>query len=562
MFEIRLLGAFSLTAPDGRQIRLRSKKGIAMLALLATADRGERTRAWLREKLWGSRDLLHAQTSLRRELSALRHELNTRDGDLIHNDARTIRLDLSRVTIDVRAPTVTTAAGEFLEGIDFPGEESFSCWLAETRQRLTARTRRAQAPVAHRSGSPSTAASGQDLAMALAVMPIQVRGTDREGLSTLSSSLATAMFKCMTARKWLPIIVPGGIADPEPWAAQDGGELKPHDARYVLEAQLMRGQSSTLLSLSLQVGPGMGLLWTENLTITGDLDDPAQRRSIAHLCNDIILEVFYAETRRIQTLDQDRLTPPERLHMVRHLLAQMSMDDLALARSHIDRAVADGCTTAELDILDAYVRVLLFMGSDYREIDPGNLRMWASRAINADPPDWRGTLLASIVELWLGNAELATIHARIADELCPWHGAILGLLGAAYNRSERPDLAVASLEAALSLSRMERRPYVLLCNLALAHLMQDRLGEALSLCDRATSCVPELGLAYLLKIEVLIRLGRTEDAARVYVEAVRDNFDDLIAIVRQQRLMSEDWIARVEQSLKAAAEAAEMLDRP
>ena len=54
-FRLRLAGTFRLFAPDGERIDIPSRKGAALVALLATADDGERTRTWLQDRLWGLR---------------------------------------------------------------------------------------------------------------------------------------------------------------------------------------------------------------------------------------------------------------------------------------------------------------------------------------------------------------------------------------------------------------------------------------------------------------------------------------------------------------------------
>ena len=71
-FTLRLLGAFRLRAPNGERIEITSRKGAALIAMLAMASEGERTRGWLQEKLWGARQHTQARSSLRRELSDLR----------------------------------------------------------------------------------------------------------------------------------------------------------------------------------------------------------------------------------------------------------------------------------------------------------------------------------------------------------------------------------------------------------------------------------------------------------------------------------------------------------
>lgn len=137
-YEMTLMGAFRLIAPDGRRLDISSKKAIALLALLATAQTGERWRSWLQEKLWGSLELQQAQGGLRREL----HRLCKQTGDLgvplLYRDFRTVRLNLSAVDVDIyRAASLGPVHGDFLEGIDIPGEDAFEDWLRDTRAAFT-----------------------------------------------------------------------------------------------------------------------------------------------------------------------------------------------------------------------------------------------------------------------------------------------------------------------------------------------------------------------------------------------------------------------------------------
>lgn len=133
-YKLRLLGAFQLTAPNGQRIVITSKKAIALLALLASADSGERWRAWIQDKLWGSRELRQAQASLRRELHGLRKLTANTNFPLVETTSRAVRLNLQAVDVDIRnAEIISPTSGEFLEGIDIAGEESFEEWLREMR---------------------------------------------------------------------------------------------------------------------------------------------------------------------------------------------------------------------------------------------------------------------------------------------------------------------------------------------------------------------------------------------------------------------------------------------
>lgn len=136
-YRLRLLGAFQLIAPNGQRLDVTSKKAIALLGLLASAQTGERWRGWIQDKLWGSRELRQAQASLRRELHGLRKLTADTPFPLVEATSRTVRLNLQVVDIDLRSEEIVRrSSGEFLEGIDIAGEESFEEWLREMRNSI------------------------------------------------------------------------------------------------------------------------------------------------------------------------------------------------------------------------------------------------------------------------------------------------------------------------------------------------------------------------------------------------------------------------------------------
>ncbi len=138
---LRLIGPFGLFLPDGARIDIPSKKSIALLALIATAANGERTRIWLQGILWGSRGPAQAQGSLRRELSNLGKLLDLHGaGHLLRRESSRLALALDWIDVDiqslaegVRGPK-PVAPGEFLEGIDLPDSDEFESWLFDRRQ--------------------------------------------------------------------------------------------------------------------------------------------------------------------------------------------------------------------------------------------------------------------------------------------------------------------------------------------------------------------------------------------------------------------------------------------
>jgi TolB-like protein/Flp pilus assembly protein TadD len=138
-YTMQLRGPFGMYRRDGRRIEVASRKGIALIALLAMSQRGERSRIWLQNMLWGSREPEQAQASLRRELANLRLVPDVRS--LLQIDRVRVVLDIGQIDIDERVTDRSSdythgsrsASLDFLEGIDILGEEMFEDWLRGQR---------------------------------------------------------------------------------------------------------------------------------------------------------------------------------------------------------------------------------------------------------------------------------------------------------------------------------------------------------------------------------------------------------------------------------------------
>ena len=202
--RLQLIGPFGLFDPLGRRIEISSKKGIAMLALLATAPDGRHTRNWMQGMLWGSRAQIQAQGSFRRELSNLAKVLeNSGAGGLLVRDHARVALTLDTVDIDVLSLAVglrqqhASIHGEFLEGIDLPDCEEFETWLRDRRswcREVQNYEVPADAALRHVGSEPHTdrPASTFSLKPSVAVMPFRVRGSV-EPYHPLGLSLAEAI---------------------------------------------------------------------------------------------------------------------------------------------------------------------------------------------------------------------------------------------------------------------------------------------------------------------------------------------------------------------------------
>ncbi len=140
--QLFLLGPFALRDGTGTVFTPRGTKAKALLALLALAPRKQRTRVWLRDKLWSASDERRSSTSLRQVLFELRRDLGWLFDALLDIDRHAIGLRPDAVWID-HAAVLEGSVGladlgisqdtELLEGMDVKDEE-FEDWLLLERQ--------------------------------------------------------------------------------------------------------------------------------------------------------------------------------------------------------------------------------------------------------------------------------------------------------------------------------------------------------------------------------------------------------------------------------------------
>jgi tetratricopeptide (TPR) repeat protein len=142
--DIHCIGPFAVTGRDAATITFQTQKAKAIVAMLALAPRGVRSRSWLRDKLWSDRDEQQAAASLRQALLEIRRAFAACGADLVTADRHTVRLDLARVWVDrlhyaaqperlkARLEGRDPASLDFLEGMDICDPE-FEEWLSLER---------------------------------------------------------------------------------------------------------------------------------------------------------------------------------------------------------------------------------------------------------------------------------------------------------------------------------------------------------------------------------------------------------------------------------------------
>lgn len=125
--------------PDGEDCTPRGRKARAVLAMLATAPEFSRSRAWLQEKLWGSRAREQAAGSLRQAVIEIRRAFGAAQ-DALAADHSMLALDLRHIEID--RTHLDAGRPGFLEELVI-AEPGYREWLAVHQARrpgLTAAT--------------------------------------------------------------------------------------------------------------------------------------------------------------------------------------------------------------------------------------------------------------------------------------------------------------------------------------------------------------------------------------------------------------------------------------
>ena len=533
IFALRLLGVFRLDGPDGKRIDIRSKRGQALVAMLATAPGGERSRAWLQNMLWNDRAPEQGRASLRRELSNLRPLLNA-DTELLAVNNQTVALDLARLSVDVNAPVGPDGkppSGEFLEGLDIAGESAFEDWLREERQSLSdradahAESRAGRMPAAGHaiapmpSGGVPTAApeEAMDDKGALAVLRFTIAPEDEEG-RIMADGLAEDLIETLSNTRWLPVIarsssfaISAGDVEPRRVAGRLG-------ARYLVEGRLVRPGEKATLRIDLLDGETGLTLGSEKHEWSSAADRPTTDRMIADIAAALGMGVEHAEQQRSYRKDGAQLTAADLIWRGRFHLNRLTDGDNAQARTLFLQAIEEDPSSVEarIQLLWLNIRELWLNRGSVEAIRQA--RRDAQMVIKADSGDARGYMLAGIVELWLGKVMRAERLLTQAIGINPSLSAAHAQLGGVHYFQSKWSRSIAALERARRLSPTDHDLFFIHGQLAMAHLLS---GD----CERAVECAEEsLGLrsgywfSHMVKVVALSNMDEM-DRAR---EGLRD----------------------------------------
>ncbi|HEY2481396.1 MAG TPA: hypothetical protein VGI30_04260 [Caulobacteraceae bacterium] len=537
--SLKLLGAFRLLKPDGERVEISSKKGVALLALLAMANEGEHTRGWLQDKLWGSREHAQARASFRRELSNLRKLLNDGESPLLVCEHDRVRLDLEQFCIDARAPEPAgspdgsggVTRGEFLEGLDLANENEFEDWLREQRAALRKRRpapgeKGAESLAATFESSPerlidvSQPAPGFSGRPALAVLPFVNLTGDAEN-DYLSEGISEDLIDRLSRLRWLPVIARSssfsyGVSEEDRTISDVLG------VKYLLGGRLRRAADGFAVTANLTNAETGQVVLSQKLALSSRYTQDVLEQLEASLVAVLASRIDNAEQARARAKPQSDLNVNELIWRGRWHLNRFTRADAATAQELFAAALAQEPDSPEALLQVTFCKAWSIWAERKSEPQVLELRKLAQRAMNADPDDGRGFMLAGVAELWLRHPDRGKALLQQAIALNPSLALAHAELGSAYNLAGEPALAVRPLATALRLSPHDQQVFYILGEFAMAYCMLGEWSRAIDYADQALIHRAAYWYAYVIKINALVRSGAVKEAGAVLRELLVD----------------------------------------
>jgi TolB-like protein/tetratricopeptide (TPR) repeat protein len=530
-YVLELLGPFRLRAPSGRRVDISSKKGQALIAMLAVAGGGERTRSWLQDKLWGSRQAAQAQASLRNELSSLRSAFTETDGILLGSDHARVWIELAAVKVDARGVgEIAGPCGEFLEGLDIPGEDGFEDWLREERARVRDMSLRRSALEAEKPTVPPPAQAQPPVQFnklpALAVLPFTNQTGDPDK-DIFADGISEDMLDRLSRLRWLPIIARsssfgfrGDDFDPKAIGEQLG-------VRYLLDGRLRAENGKMVLAASLTDTDTGHSVWSNKQVIDA---------AVPTMLDDFLTGLTLTLGSKIDQQEQSRaLRTPQSDLNVRDLiwrgrwhLNRFTAQDSVLAKQCFEDALAQEPNSPEAIVQMA--NALLWDAWAMRSQDSAirAVRQMAQKAIIADYDDARGHMMAGIAECFLRQPIRAKAFLERAIDLNPSLFFAHGYLGSAMYLNDEPMAALDALNFAVRLSPNDQHLFHVLGEMAMSHLMLGEPAIAIEYADKSVMRRPAYWFAHVAKVNAFVQLDDMRNARSAYEELTASNlkFDE------------------------------------
>jgi len=370
--SLRLLGPFFLQNAAGQDITPNTQKWCALLAMLATAPNGRRSRKWLQDRLWSESNEQNGSVSLRQALFQIRRKLGVHEA-LLSSDKSVVHLELSQLDIDVLNVDHLAVNGaevpQFLEGIDVEDFE-FEDWLREQREywfnNLNARYSNRQFQHNEPNGVAESAQSSSGLAsdplvlspvvdavigrasnnqqkpknFAVAVLPL-VNLTEDPQLDFIADGFAEELIDGLSRLCWLPVISRYSTfafrsRTPDLFAISDR-----LGSRYLVNGDLTKSGNELKVRVELNHMEDGSSVWASTFSLPGSLHSAVVNQALSEIVGKLDSSIDQYEQRMSVNPGYVASGYNENIWRGRWYLNKLTREDSIEARKYFDRALAD-----------------------------------------------------------------------------------------------------------------------------------------------------------------------------------------------------------------------------
>lgn len=541
ILQINLFGACVARSaqPDGYEIK--GAKHRAMLALLATAPSGRRTRSYLQNLLWGTSCHDGGRQSLRTALSAIKSTMGADFERLFKVNNTDIALDLSRVELQG-----TPGSGEFLEGIDIR-DDDFNDWLQGIRQApeqfyamLTGQAITPQAPA---------------VLPAIAVLPFRlVMGEDLH--SVLGDWLAEEVCRALSRSHLLNVISHLSAREISGQRIDLGRVRRLLNVDYCVTGSLRVSGNRVVLDADCLDAQSGRILWTRQFP--GDLaeflmaDSPAVAEIVRTIGRTIAADALaHAQGRSLSALGDHQL-----LIAGIGMMHQLKLSNFARSRDLIEEVIrrAPRVPEAHAWLAEWYVMSIFNSWSNNPLRDTGIALDCTARALDIEPENTFALTIDGVVNNnLLMRMDKASERFETALDLNPNESMAWLLSGVLHAYRDEGEDAVARTERALRLSPVDPFGYFFDSLAAMAYLSASDWQKALDLADRSLSKNDRHLSTLRARICALHFLGRGDEARAVAKDLLRRHPDFTVSSYRRSHPAAN---FKIGQNLTAAFTAA------
>jgi TolB-like protein len=551
-FKLRLRGLFNFLDPEGRRIVIPSRKGAALIAMLAVSKDGERARGWLQTQLWGSRESKEANGSLRRELSDLRKRLNRPSRNPLICERDRVRLDLSVVSVDILEPDDEARThdsgqpGEFLEGFDIPGEEAFEDWLREQRGRL-ARSAANQTKPAPPQAADTVAVSepgfmwpvhGASDGPSLAVLRF-ANLTGNPDDAYFAEGFKQELINHLSRVRWLAVIA-GDSGGPR-GSTISGPEARGLGAKYLLDGTIRTAEDLTLIDVTLYEAARLQAVWSKRLEIARSVIATALDECLQELVAHLGAKIDHGEQSSARKKLASSANVTDLIWRGRWHLNRLQHADSDEAQELFARALALDPRSPEalINVTQGLAWAIWSGRQPAQRVH--EMRRLAQQSMRADPSDGRAYWLAGTAETWLRHMQPALDLLYQAVDLMPSLAIAHAQIGSTLNLAGGPEQAGRHLQLARRLSPFDVHLFFVLGELAMRSSLLNDYREAIAYADLAIVRREQYWYAHMVKIDALLRLGERQQAGVA--------FEELRALKPRFSSTYIDWIPFEDRSL-------------